>query len=85
MGHLQRPSECGRVGRIFHLCQGELLTHLLGAIKTRAARNPDLQVVIMRVIMHVCSQHYFGLPLGMNGIHIMQFDHSHVDVLSLGI
>ena len=83
MGHLQRPSECGRVGRIFHLCQGELLTHLLGA--TIAACNPDLQVVVMRVITHVCSQHYFGLPLGMNGIHIMQFDHSHVDVLSLGI
>ena len=52
MGHLQRPSECGRVGPIFHLCQGELLTHLLGA--TRAARNPNLQFVIMRA-SHVCS------------------------------
>ena len=84
MGHLQRPSECecSRVGPIFNLCQGELLTHLLWA--TRAARNPNLQVVIMRV-SHVCSQHSFGLPQGMSGIHIKQFDHSHVDVLSLGI
>ena len=82
MGHLQRPSECGRVGPIFNLCQGELLTHLLGA--TRAACNPNLQVVIMRA-SHVCSQHSFGLPLGMSGIHITQFDHPHVDVLSLGI
>ena len=28
MGHLQRPSECGRVGRIFHLCQGEVINTL---------------------------------------------------------
>ena len=82
MGHLQRPSECGRVGPIFHLCQGELLTHLLGA--TRVARNPNLQIVILHA-SHICSQHYFGLPLEMNGIHIMQFDRSPVDVLSLGI
>ena len=50
----------------------------------KSSRNPNLQVVIMRA-SHVCSQHSFGLPLGMSGIHITQFDHSHVDVLSLGI
>ena len=78
MGHLQRPSECGRVGPISNLCQGELLTLLLGA--TRAARNPNLQVVVM-CASHVCSQHSFGLPLGMSEIHITQIDHSNVDVL----
>ena len=33
----------------------------------------------------VCSQHLFGLPLRMDGMHRTQFDHSHSDLLSLVI
>ena len=40
---------------------------------TRGARNPNLQVVITHA-SHVCSQHSFGLPLRMNGMHKMEFD-----------
>ena len=32
------------------------------------ARNPNLQIVIMNA-SHVCSQHSFGLPLRLNGMH----------------
>ena len=35
---------------------------------TRGAHNPNLQVVITHVL-HVCSQHSFGIPLRMNGTH----------------
>ena len=34
---------------------------------------------------HVCSQHLFGLPLRMNGMYRMQFDHEHLDLLPLVI
>ena len=49
---------------------------------TRGARNPNLQFVIMHA-SHVCSQYLFGLPLRMNGMHIPQFDHANLDLLSL--
>ena len=51
---------------------------------TRGARNPNLEVVITRA-SHVYSQHSFGLPLRMNGMHITQFDHARLDLLSLVI
>ena len=46
------------------------------------ACNPNLQVVIMHA-SRVCSQYLFGLPLRMNRMHIMQFDHARLDLLSL--
>ena len=51
---------------------------------TREARNPNLQVFI-RHAPHVCSQHSFGLPLRMSGMHRTQFDHALLDFLSLVI
>ena len=30
---------------------------------------------------HVCSQHLFGLPLRMNGMHRTQFDHARLDII----
>ena len=42
----------------------------------------NLQVVIMHA-SHVCSKHLFGLPLRMNCMHRTQFDHAHLDFLSL--
>ena len=51
---------------------------------TRGACNPNLQVVITHVL-HVRSQHSFGLPLRMNGMHKTQFDLAHLDLLSLVI
>ena len=49
---------------------------------TRGTRNPNLQGVITHV-SHVCSQHSFGLPLRINGILKMQYDHAHFDLLPL--
>ena len=49
---------------------------------TRGARNPNLQVVITHA-SHVCSQHSFGLPRRMCGMHRMHFDHARLDLLSL--
>ena len=51
---------------------------------TRAVCNPNLQVVITHA-SHVCSQHSFGLPLRMYGMHRTHFDHARLDVLSLVI
>ena len=51
---------------------------------TREARNPNLQVVITHELL-VSSQHSFGLPLRMNGMHKTQFDHVRFDLLSLVI
>ena len=48
----------------------------------KRSRNPTLQVVIMYA-SHVCSQHSFGLPLGMSGMHMMQFDYVCLGFLSL--
>ena len=48
---------------------------------TRGARNLNLQVVIKHA-SHVCSQHWFGLPLRMNG---MQYDQARLDLRSLVI
>ena len=45
----------------------------------RGARNPNLQVFITHA-SHVCSQHSFGPPLWMNGMHIMQFDQTRLDL-----
>ena len=50
----------------------------------RGADKPKFQVVIMHAL-YVCSQHAFGLPLRMNGMHRMQLDHLHLDLLSLVI
>ena len=43
------------------------------------ARKPNLQVFITHA-SHVCSQHSFGLPLRMNGMHMTQFDHARLDL-----
>ena len=51
---------------------------------TRGSGNPNLQVVITHV-WHVYSQHSFGLPVRMNGMHRAQFDHARLDLLSLVI
>ena len=48
------------------------------------ARNPNLQVVPTHA-SHVCSQHWFGLPLRMYGMHRTHFDHARLDPLSLVI
>ena len=50
----------------------------------KRSRNGNLQVVITHAL-HVCSQYSFGLPLRMSGIHITQFDHARLDLLSLVI
>ena len=62
----------------------DLLSYILILRATRGARNPNLQVVITRA-SHVCSQHSFGLPLRINGMHRTQFDHARLDLLSLVI
>ena len=51
---------------------------------TRGAHNPNLQVVITHV-SHGCSQHLFGLPLRMYGMHRTHFNHTHLDILPLVI
>ena len=51
---------------------------------TRGACNPNLHGVITHV-SHVGSQHLFGLPLRMNGMHRTQFDLMHLDLRSLVI
>ena len=48
---------------------------------TKGARDPNLQVVITYA-SHVCSQHSFGLPLRIYGMH---FDHARLDLVSLVI
>ena len=50
----------------------------------RAVYNPNVQVII-RHASHVCSQHSFGLPLRMYGMHRTHFDHAYLDLLSLVI
>ena len=50
----------------------------------RGAHNPNLQVVITHAL-HERSQHLFGLPLRMNGIHRTQFEHMRLDHLPLVI
>ena len=47
----------------------------------RGARYPNLQIVITHAL-HACSQHSFGLPLTMNGMHKTQFGHTHLDLHS---
>ena len=51
---------------------------------TRGEHNPNLQVVITHA-SHLCSQHSFGLPLRMIGMHRTQFDDARLDLLSLAI
>ena len=48
------------------------------------ALKPYLQVVI-KYASHVCSQHLFGLPLRMNGMQRIQFDHERLDLIPLVI
>ena len=48
------------------------------------ASKPNLQVVVTHA-SHICMQHSFGLPLRMNGMHIMQCDHARLDLLPLVI
>ena len=50
--------------------------------KIIGARYTNLQIVIMHAL-HACSLYSFGLPLRMNGMHRMQFDHVRLDFLSL--
>ena len=40
---------------------------------TRGAHNPNLQALFNNITheSHTCSQHSFGLPLRMNGMHRM--------------
>ena len=40
---------------------------------TRGACNPNLQVVIITHASYLCSQHSFGLPLRINGMHRTRF------------
>ena len=49
---------------------------------TRGARNPNLQVVITHA-SHVCSLH--NRILRTNGMHLTQFYHARLDLLSLAI
>ena len=49
---------------------------------TKWAYNPNLLVVITHA-SHVCSQHSFGLPLRMYGMHRTHFDHGRLDFLPL--
>ena len=51
---------------------------------SRGARNANLQFGITHA-SHVCSQHSFGLPLIVNGVHKTQFDHARFYFLSLVI
>ena len=46
--------------------------------------NPNFQVVIMHAL-HVWSQHLFGLPVRMYGMHRTQFDDSRCNLLLLVI
>ena len=46
------------------------------------ARNRNLQVIITHA-SHPCSQHSFGIPLRMYGMHKTHFDHAYLDLLSL--
>ena len=57
-----------------------------GLLRTtrRSPQSLNLQVVITHA-SHVCSQHSFGLPLRMNGMHRTLFDHAHFDLLPLVI
>ena len=57
---------------------------VLSAPTFQTARNPNLQVVITHA-SHVCSQHSFGLPLRMYGMHRTHFDRARFDFLSLVI
>ena len=51
---------------------------------TRGTYNPNFQVVIMHAL-HVWSQHLFGLPVRMYGMHRTQFDDSRCNLLLLVI
>ena len=53
-------------------------------VKANHALSNSAQVVIMHAT-HVCSQHLFGLPPSMSGIHRTQFDHTRLDHLPLVI
>ena len=41
--------------------------------------------LLLCMASHVCSQHSFGLPPRMNGMHRTQFDHARLDFFSLVI
>ena len=63
----------------------KMYKYLINAVVILIARdNPNIQVVITHA-SHVCSQHLFGLPLRMSGIHRTQFDHVCFDHLPLVI
>ena len=48
----------------------------------RGNRYPNLQVVITHA-SHVGCHHFFGLPVRLNEMHRMQFDHMRLDILLL--
>ena len=79
---------CRRVGFpecVLWFYQQICLIMIMSGIKAGSfSRNPNLHVVITHA-SHVCSQHSFGLPLRMNGMHRTQFDHARLDLLSLVI
>ena len=60
----------------------ELSTDYYQVLYYRRGCSANLQVVITHV-SHVCKLHSFGLPLRTNGMHITQFDHACLDLLSL--
>ena len=58
-------------------------------LKGYFGQQEEPAILISRLLFthasHVCSQHSFGLPLRMSGMHRMQFDHARLDLLSLEI
>ena len=47
-----------------------------------AIKSHELHLkVVITYASHVCSQHSFGIPLRMNGIHRTLFDHACFDHL----
>ena len=57
-----------------------MMLHYTYLRATRGARNPNPQVFITHAL-HLCSQHSFGLPLRMYGMHRTHFDHVRLDLL----
>ena len=72
--------EALQIGELFH-SWFQLEKFLWG---TRGTCNPNFQVVIMHAL-HVWSQHLFGLPVRMYGMHRTQFDDSRCNLLLLVI
>ena len=75
-------------GVIYRVQTSHKLTKDLGVYKTTYSRGGKRGLdclACLACIVHVCSQHLFGLPLRINGMHITQFDHRCLDLRSLVI